>query len=45
VAGSELVMALSHAELDAAAGGASLRASVAALDEVYESALRRALGE
>jgi phosphoribosylformylglycinamidine (FGAM) synthase-like enzyme len=44
VGGDELVMALSHAAL-MDAGDACLRASVAALDEVYESALRRALGE
>ncbi|MCE5254666.1 MAG: phosphoribosylformylglycinamidine synthase subunit PurL [Actinomycetia bacterium] len=36
VGGADLVMTV---------GGAGLRASVAALDEVYESALRRALGE
>jgi phosphoribosylformylglycinamidine synthase II len=57
VGGDELVMALSHEGLgDSGApsksgtggadpSGASLRASVAALDELYESALRRALGE
>ncbi len=63
VGGDELVMALSHAELEGAEGTSTsasvsagagsggerghvgFRALVAALDEVYESALRRALGE
>ncbi len=43
VGGDELVMALSQAPEGHRQRG--LRASVAALEEVYESALRRAMGE